>query len=175
MNSNIKRRLRSIWPIVVFGVLLIIILPFIYLYVGEVKSVNIYQQEYTELTVESQPVKDAMQVLADLGNEHVESKMHPAFQNLLTASQEFEPKITAQRNSVQQQVDQSTSVIDNQNGTQYLKIIDIRERLNQKISEFATFGLSVNWGKPTQAQVNQLIELSNEIGDISKELNSTQL
>ena len=174
MNTKMKRKLKSIWGIIVLGLILIIIIPIIYIYpraYSDVKkNINEINKQDAELVSEYQPVKDAGHAIATATDYNDKVKMHEAFQRLSLAVKEFEPKLEASFISVQQKIDKATLPSEKQIATNYLNVLNLRKQFLNKTKEFAEFGLKVDWSKPTKDDIAKLNQFGNELASINKQL-----
>lgn len=127
-----------------------------------------------EFSSESNEVKIATQAFLDvLGNKEL-GEMHGALANLLNATQALQPKIDELKIFSQQSIALSSGEQEKQASILYAKAVDVRDRDNQKLTELATFGLTIDWGNLTNAQITKWTQLASELGTIENEMKSTQ-
>ncbi|MEI6281087.1 MAG: hypothetical protein WCP17_03790 [bacterium] len=136
--------------------------------------INTLLEKNKEFSTESDGVKVATQSFLDVITNKEFSKMHGALKNLLTATQALQPKIDEMKNFSQQSTALFTGEKDKQVADIYARAIDVRDRDNKKLTELATFGLTIDWENPTEAQITKWTQLADELGTIENEIKTTQ-
>lgn len=137
--------------------------------------VNELLGKFQEFSGESDGVKVAMRSFIDVTQNKEYSKMHETLQNLLSATQTLQSKIDEIKTFSQQGVNLSKNEKDQAFFNLYLKTIDLRDQDNKKLIEMATFGLTIDWENPTEAQMAKWTQLAKELGVIETEIQSTQV
>lgn len=137
--------------------------------------INTLLKKSNEFSGESDQVKVSTQSLLDVMGNKDFSKIHEALKNLLSATQALQPKIDELKTFSQQGTDISSNQKQQAVFNLYLKAIDLRDQYNKKLIEMATFGLTVDWESPTEAQMAKWTQLAKELGVIESEIQSTQV
>ncbi len=131
-------------------------------------------QKSHDFTIESDKVKVATQAFIDILNAEQLSGMHDALQNLVYATADLQPKINELKVFSEESRKVFTTEKDRRVADLYARAIDVRDRDNKKLSELATFGLTIDWSDPKESEISRWQELAEELSAIEKELQATQ-
>lgn len=136
--------------------------------------VNALLEKNKDWSNEIDGVKVSMQALLDVMSNKEFSKMHGALENLLSATKALQPKIEDMKVFYQQGASLSRNEKEQHIFDLSVKALGLRDQDNKKLIEMATFGLTIDWENPTEAQIAKWTQLAKELGVIETEIQNTQ-
>ena len=180
-NNEGRNTSTIIWAIILIGIVVSLgTLKLVSIYLEKVNSrqislINAINGKFNEFSIENVQIIDTKQSFIEVIKYKKFNKTNEVLSKLLNEAQAIRPRIDSLKILVQQDINISKKVRNENIFNDYSRAIDLLDRENKKLIEMITLGLTMNWKNPTEAQTTKWKSLATELGSIENEVKNTHI